>query len=209
MQLEVIIGLVCLSSFDFIYTLTYSLINHFPFSLVAPELFDGEKNSKESDVYAFGMVCFEIITRRIPFQDLPQYQLYKLISEGKRELDLIPSETPEILRKVMELCWNQSPSQRPAIREVLKLLSMQLLDLDNGILFNETANNSTTTQILVNENKHDNFPIFTTSPEKSIEHISDWRQMIPANVTTPVMSNYMAGRNFGKEEIEHDQSHQS
>jgi len=53
------------------------------------------------------------------------------VVQGKREIDLIPKETPELMKKIMELCWNQLPNKRPIIEEVLKLLGV--IDSDNYI----------------------------------------------------------------------------
>lgn len=38
-------------------------------TFLAPELLEGSKNSKESDVYAFGLVCFELTKHTKPWHD--------------------------------------------------------------------------------------------------------------------------------------------
>jgi serine/threonine protein kinase len=66
--------------------------SHFPSSLfifvsvlIAPELFarDGV-NSKASDVYAFGIVCWEIVARSAPWKGKPLEMVMALVRESKK-----------------------------------------------------------------------------------------------------------------------------
>lgn len=55
---------------------------------MAPETLSKEGCNEKSDVYSFGIVLYELLTNRIPFQELqgtPYYeQLPTLIPEGLR-----------------------------------------------------------------------------------------------------------------------------
>jgi serine/threonine protein kinase len=76
---------------------------------LAPELFAraSSKPSFASDMWSFGMVLFEIATRKLPFADaISDVQLLKWIEEGTGEH--IPDEVIEVcpsLCEVMRGCW--------------------------------------------------------------------------------------------------------
>ncbi|KAF9976654.1 hypothetical protein BGZ73_008125, partial [Actinomortierella ambigua] len=92
---------------------------------VAPELLYVTKPeySTKSDVYSLGMVMWEIAadcTR--PFKDQPNEKPFKhYVKSGGREL--LPDDTPEDYRTLVELCWGQDPHQRPNASDVILLVA--------------------------------------------------------------------------------------
>jgi serine/threonine protein kinase len=52
----------------------------------APEiLFSGEPYTRAADVYSFGMVCYEIVSKgRIPYAQLNPLQTIRAIEEGEK-----------------------------------------------------------------------------------------------------------------------------
>jgi hypothetical protein len=98
---------------------------------MAPELFGdpGKKLSgKEgvlkhpfkSDVYSFGILCYEILTGNTPFpDDLPRIMREK-VSRGDRPK--LPSQCPQILKNLIELCWDPEPITRPSFAEICEEL---------------------------------------------------------------------------------------
>lgn len=91
---------------------------------MAPELFDGKKNSRKSDVYSFGIVCFEMTVHKLPWAGLNQGQIVLSIAQGKREQ--IPSKTtPKEFSKLIELCWNQDPKNRPSFDEIISIIEKE------------------------------------------------------------------------------------
>lgn len=90
------------------------------FAWMAPELFNGEKNSKESDIYSFGIVCFEMTVHRLPWQKIPPAQIITHVTQGKREE--IPKETPKEFKALIELCWNQNALKRKSFEELIGII---------------------------------------------------------------------------------------
>jgi len=98
---------------------------------MAPELFpQSDVNidqlfSQKSDVYAFGMLCFEVFTGEEPFachKVRLDWQVVPLIRQGKR-----PLCTPRVQRHisqgmwgVMEACWNSAPGDRPSAEQIVR-----------------------------------------------------------------------------------------
>ena len=61
---------------------------------IAPEIFKGSKFSRESDVYSFGMIMWELTTGRKPFADVEHDHIliYQIINGKQPE---ITNDTPE------------------------------------------------------------------------------------------------------------------
>ena len=86
---------------------------------IAPEIFKGSQFSKESDVYGFGMIMWELTTGCKPFANIEHdISLIYQIIDGRRPV--ITDDTPECFANLMKSCWDSDPEKRPSIKEVRK-----------------------------------------------------------------------------------------
>jgi len=86
---------------------------------MAPELLSFRPNySTKSDIYAFGIVMWEIATRKLPYEDAAPAVIHCLVAEGEREQ--IPTGCPDGYTELMQKCWAQNPQERPSIDGVLQ-----------------------------------------------------------------------------------------
>merc|ERR1712046_459734 len=76
------------------------------------------------DVYAFGMVLYEMTSRRCPYENLPNEKVVQLIENGGRPN--IPEGVLEPFKALIQDCWHASPAKRPAIVEVQRRLGSML-----------------------------------------------------------------------------------
>ncbi|KAJ8081975.1 hypothetical protein PM082_007821 [Marasmius tenuissimus] len=93
---------------------------------LAPELLAGGLATKQSDIYAFGCVCFEIFTNgRHPFPELPNEAAVVLaVALGKRPAR--PEEAfglTDAMWNLIEKSWLPNPSRRPNAQQLLGRLS--------------------------------------------------------------------------------------
>ena len=118
---------------------------------MAPELFDNEKYSKASDVYAYGIVLWEIVSREIPFRNLGPVQIIAQVFLHKKRPPISP-EMPSSLTTLIQLCWKQNRAERLPTEDIItKLeglpLKQELREFDNrynavGELGNQGAEES-------------------------------------------------------------------
>ena len=89
---------------------------------MAPELIEGSPgHTFSSDVYALGMVLWEITARKFPYEDAPNGSIaLHWIAEGKKET--VPTDTPPYLKEIILECW-QKVGDRPSADYVAKQLA--------------------------------------------------------------------------------------
>ena len=88
---------------------------------MAPELFKEKVYSKASDVYAYGIVLWEIVSRETPFDGLEAFEISPKVVNDK-ERPPIPTAAPSSLVALMGLCWKQNREERLPTEEVITKL---------------------------------------------------------------------------------------
>ena len=91
---------------------------------MAPELFsEGARASKQADMYAFGMVVYEVITGTNPFGRRRRVEVPALILRGwrpPRPEDTVAIGFGQGTWELVERCWDEDPEQRPRARDALE-----------------------------------------------------------------------------------------
>ncbi|ESK94344.1 hypothetical protein Moror_8209 [Moniliophthora roreri MCA 2997] len=89
----------------------------------APEVHMGHRATKESDIYSYGCVCYEIITRTYPYHELPNDAAVAFaVWRGDRPSRPQNIEIQDGLWSLMARCWEAEPASRPSIEDVLSSL---------------------------------------------------------------------------------------
>ncbi|KAJ8083254.1 hypothetical protein PM082_009126 [Marasmius tenuissimus] len=130
---------------------------------LAPELLVGSgRPSKESDVYSYACVCYEVFTGLQPFPELANGMAVAFhVAQGKRpSRPEGASELSDVMWALMNVCWDATPTSRPTaihvLEEVERITSSSSLASD--------WSESLFTQVRENVEYH---PFSTSSPNAS------------------------------------------
>ncbi|KAG8899301.1 hypothetical protein FRB99_006819 [Tulasnella sp. 403] len=98
----------------------------------SPELLEGGKVTFASDVYAFGMTIYQVLSGKEPFYEYDQASiLHAVIIDNDR-----PQKEPSMLSTdedysrlwmIAERCWKRNPEERPSMSTVLRWMEGQNL----------------------------------------------------------------------------------
>ncbi|KAH8067387.1 protein kinase [Aureococcus anophagefferens] len=89
---------------------------------MAPELLESNTFTEKTDVYAFALVIWEVLTGDIPWAGLNQIQIAMQIL-AKAARPQVPAG-PADLVDLMTRCWAQDAAERPAFAEVKAALAL-------------------------------------------------------------------------------------
>jgi serine/threonine protein kinase len=76
--------------------------------------------STKADIFSFGMTCYEILTGKIPFMDVPILDLFSRKRAGHRPM--LPLDVGGQLGDLIRACWNSDPVHRPTATEICAVL---------------------------------------------------------------------------------------
>ncbi|XP_062134135.1 mitogen-activated protein kinase kinase kinase 20-like [Drosophila sulfurigaster albostrigata] len=92
---------------------------------MAPELMDANgKYTEKCDVFSFGIIFWEVMSRKKPFEDLKDMHplaIQKKVSEGVRPNvnDIMKFANSHLVKQSIEECWDEDPELRPRMKEVI------------------------------------------------------------------------------------------
>ena len=78
--------------------------------------------TREADVYSFGMVCYEIVSGKIPFQEQQKLPIDIVLSGNRPEL---PMDINKKFKSLIWKCWDGNPKARPTFVTIVS----ELMDL--------------------------------------------------------------------------------
>uniref|UniRef100_A0A8C4WVB3 Mitogen-activated protein kinase kinase kinase 7 n=1 Tax=Eptatretus burgeri TaxID=7764 RepID=A0A8C4WVB3_EPTBU len=89
---------------------------------MAPEVFEGSNYSEKCDVFSWGIILWEVITRRKPFDEIggPAFRIMWAVHNGTRPPQV--RNLPRPLENIMTRCWDGDPSKRPSMEEIVRTM---------------------------------------------------------------------------------------
>jgi hypothetical protein len=96
---------------------------------MAPEVMMFKEFNEKADVYSFGIVLWEILTRKEPFSHHKKFDVFREAICQKHERPPIPEDAPTSLKQLLEACWAPDPKVRPSFRDVVHRLEEIIVDV--------------------------------------------------------------------------------
>eukprot|EP00047_Mylnosiga_fluctuans_P018833 m.75505 g.75505 ORF g.75505 m.75505 type:complete len:634 (+) comp7820_c0_seq1:67-1968(+) len=91
---------------------------------MAPEIIKHEITSETCDVFSYGIVLWEMMTRQIPWQGMTAVQvIFAVGNHGRRPP--IPADSPQLFAELITRCWAQERTARPSFEEIAALLDKE------------------------------------------------------------------------------------
>ncbi|OAY69127.1 Serine/threonine-protein kinase EDR1 [Ananas comosus] len=86
---------------------------------MAPEVLRNEPSDEKSDVYSFGVILWELVTEKIPWENLNSMQVIGAVGFMDHRLEL-PNDLDPQWASIIESCWHSEPERRPTFQELLE-----------------------------------------------------------------------------------------
>ncbi|PQQ20387.1 myosin light chain kinase smooth muscle [Prunus yedoensis var. nudiflora] len=92
---------------------------------MAPEVLRNEPSDEKSDIYSYGVILWELVTEKIPWDNLNSMQVIGAVGFMNQRLE-IPKDVDPQWASLIESCWQSDAASRPTFQELLeKLRDMQ------------------------------------------------------------------------------------
>lgn len=101
-----------------------------PLRWLSPEALLDEEYSTKSDIWAFGVFCWEVFTLGdMPYKKRSDEEVRKGLMNGDCILDP-PSNCPKEMHEVIEKCTAENPKDRPSFSELAAFIGDLTVDSD-------------------------------------------------------------------------------
>ena len=91
---------------------------------MAPELFKAQQQKPAADVYAYGILMYELMTGNVPWKGKLPHEIFAMVAEGERPV--FPSTTPRGVLELAMRCLSGDPAARPSMHGVKQALADEL-----------------------------------------------------------------------------------
>ncbi|XP_053598761.1 mitogen-activated protein kinase kinase kinase 7 [Microplitis demolitor] len=90
---------------------------------MAPEVFEGSRYTEKCDIFSWGVILWEILARRKPFDDIggSAYRIMWAVHVGQRPplIDNCPKPIEDLITR----CWSKRPEERPSMDEIVRVMT--------------------------------------------------------------------------------------
>lgn len=121
-----------------------------PVKWMAPESLEKGTYSSKSDVWSFGVVLWELMTRGVnPYPEVDNWDVLRYIKKNRRMPQ--PPFCPDPLYTVMRNCWEFNPTDRPQFSDLVKTIMEMLSVLEHKMKQGQHRSNIQSTYVNVDK----------------------------------------------------------
>ncbi|XP_046813922.1 mitogen-activated protein kinase kinase kinase 7-like [Vespa crabro] len=112
---------------------TYMTNNKGSAAWMAPEVFEGSRYTEKCDVFSWGVILWEVLSRKKPFDEIgaSAYRIMWAVHIGQRP-PLIEG-CPRPIEELMTRCWQKCPEDRPSMDEVVRIMTILFEFFNNNL----------------------------------------------------------------------------
>ena len=88
----------------------------------APEIFNSDTVTEKIDIYAYGIILYEIVTGKIPFKHINEAQFSLNVTNKNKRPEFPKEGIDEKMKSLIQRCWDKNPKARPPFTKIIKIL---------------------------------------------------------------------------------------
>jgi serine/threonine protein kinase len=88
---------------------------------MAPEVLANQSYNEKADVFSYGIICWELLTRQCPYEGMSAIQCAMAVLNRNQRPE-IPRWCPPPLHALIRRCVKKDPKERPTFTQILDAL---------------------------------------------------------------------------------------
>merc|ERR1712130_710465 len=93
---------------------------------MAPEIIRNNPYTQKADVYAFGIILWEILHRKEPYENMSPIQIVVAVVNENNRPQISEEYVSHPFVPLMKTCWDEEPKKRPDFHEIIESLNNML-----------------------------------------------------------------------------------
>lgn len=142
------------------------------------DISESQKDIYKADVFAYGLILHELLTRRDYFCSMSPERVKKIVYDDNKRPS-IPKNAPQMLQKLIRDCWSQNPSKRPSFTQIFECF-------ESGEVSFPNTNSETVDAMLKRIKRHESNVANTIKMEnykQEVAHTFSHRKSSPKSVS--------------------------
>ena len=88
---------------------------------MAPEVLANQAYNEKADIYSYGIILWELLSRQCPYEDMSAIQCALAVLNRNHRPE-IPRWCPPAMQVLIRSCVKKNPDERPSFTEILQAL---------------------------------------------------------------------------------------